>query len=58
MTKRGDDTVMLQERLDSPEYRRDLTLPAELKDVAHVIVNDDLDSTKKKIDTLVTETLN
>ncbi len=58
MTKRGDDTVMLQERLDSPEYRRDLTLPVELNDVAHVIVNDDLDSTKKKIDTLVTETLN
>ncbi|KRL52753.1 hypothetical protein [Furfurilactobacillus rossiae] len=58
MTKRGDDTVMLQERLDSPEYRRDLTLPAELKNVAHVIVNDDLDSTKKKIDTLVTEILN
>ncbi|GKT02710.1 AAA family ATPase [Furfurilactobacillus sp. WILCCON 0119] len=53
MTRRGDDTVMLQERLDSPEYRRDLTLPAALADVAHVIVNDDLESTKQKIDALV-----
>ncbi|GEK29216.1 guanylate kinase [Furfurilactobacillus siliginis] len=55
MTKRGDDTLMLQQRVDSPEYRRDLTLPKALQDVAHVIVNDDLETTKVKIDALVSE---
>lgn len=54
MTKRGDDSTMLKERLDSPEYRRDLTLPSALEHVAHVIVNDNLATTKVKIDDIVT----
>ncbi len=58
MTNRGDGTTMLKRRVDSPEYRRDLTLPDELTNVAHVIVNDDLESTKLKIDTLVSDIIN
>lgn len=40
LAKRGDLSTAVKQRVASAEYRRDLTLPAQLEDVAHVLVND------------------
>ncbi|KRL95028.1 guanylate kinase [Limosilactobacillus equigenerosi] len=53
LTKRGDDQASIQSRITSREFQRDLTLPAALKDIAHVIVNDDWDETKQQLTALV-----
>ncbi|WP_390406148.1 AAA family ATPase [Lacticaseibacillus jixiensis] len=47
---RGDDPAMVQQRLASPEYQRDLLLPDELKATATVIANDDWTVAKHNID--------
>ena len=40
MTLRGDKLSAIRSRLHSKEYHRDLALPAALKGIAHVVVND------------------
>ncbi len=50
---RGDAPKAVDARLASPEFRRDLKLPDQLKPFAHVIVNDDWAETKQKLDALV-----
>ncbi|QBO36510.1 guanylate kinase [Periweissella cryptocerci] len=53
LVQRGDEQARIAKRLASADYVRDLVLPADLVGVAHVIVNDDLTATKRKIDELV-----
>ncbi|KRN28181.1 Gmk, Guanylate kinase [Lactobacillus selangorensis] len=55
MLQRGDAQQMVAERLASPEYRRDLALPAPLKPYAHVIVNDDRTTARQQIDAIVVQ---
>ncbi|WP_057741697.1 guanylate kinase [Limosilactobacillus secaliphilus] len=50
---RGDRQAAIHSRLHSAEYQRDLTLPDELAGKAHVIVNDDWQVTREKIDQLM-----
>lgn len=50
---RGDAPEMVTHRLASPEYRRDLTLPAELRDFATVVANDDWATARLAIDEFV-----
>ena len=47
---RGDEPNMVAARLKSPEYKRDLTLPDELKPFATVIKNDRWDEARQQID--------
>ena len=47
---RGDDPAMVAARLKSPEYKRDLTLPDELKPFATVIKNDSWDEAREQVD--------
>lgn len=49
MLMRGDNEQLVEQRLNSNEYQRDLHLPAALKPYAHVIVNDDWQQTKAKL---------
>lgn len=53
MIDRGDAPVAVEARLHSPEYRRDLKLPAELVPVAHIIHNDTWVEAKQEIDRLL-----
>lgn len=50
---RGDRQIRVKQRIESPEYNRDLALPKELQGVAHVVVNDDWQKTQQIIDGLV-----
>ncbi|OAU77324.1 guanylate kinase [Lacticaseibacillus rhamnosus] len=47
---RGDEPNMVAARLKSPEYKRDLNLPDELKPFATVIKNDRWDEARQQID--------
>lgn len=47
---RGDDPKMVDARLASPEYKRDLQLPAALRPYAQVIQNDDWPQAQVAID--------
>ncbi len=47
---RGDQPEMVEARLQSPEYKRDLQLPPALAPYAHVIVNDDWAAAQAQID--------
>lgn len=53
MLKRGDDINIINQRLISNEYKRDLEVPDELKESAVVFENNDLKSTKQKLDQLI-----
>ena len=53
MLSRGDDQQLVNQRLESTEYQRDLHLPAALKPYAHVIVNDNWQQTKLKLDQIM-----
>ena len=50
---RGDMKAAISSRLNSNEYRRDLTLPRQLKGRAHVIVNDNWKRTTKALDRIM-----
>ena len=58
LKKRGDDTEMVQKRIASEEYQRDLQLPQELKGKAHVILNDHWENARKQIDGIMQELTN
>ena len=51
--KRGDDAEMVEKRLASEEYQRDLQLPTALRGKAHVILNDQWEDARKQIDEIV-----
>ncbi|MGN1279378.1 MAG: guanylate kinase [Limosilactobacillus sp.] len=57
MTQRGDQRSAITSRLSSKEYRRDLKLPAELAGIAHVITNDQWETTCRQLDQLVSKSL-
>ena len=57
MTLRGDKLSAIRSRLHSKEYHRDLALPAALKGIAHVVVNDQWKNTKQQIDIIVRQIL-
>lgn len=50
---RGDQVEMIQSRIKSKEYKRDLTLPDSLIDVATVVQNDDWAKTETVLDQLI-----
>ncbi|GMA70129.1 guanylate kinase [Leuconostoc litchii] len=52
---RGDDPLIVKQRIDSPEFLRDVTLPRELKNVAYELANDDWAKTKVHLDLLVSD---
>lgn len=52
--QRGDQAAMIEARIKSEEYQRDLALPAELAGVAKVIENDNWDTTKAILDQFMT----
>lgn len=53
LSRRGDKTRALKQRIASEEYQRDLRLPPSLAHTAHLIVNDDWQKTRQKLDQLV-----
>ena len=53
LLKRGDSKKEVEVRMHSKEFLRDLTLSHALKKYAHIIVNDDWDTTKKRVDEIV-----
>lgn len=53
LLKRGDNVDAVEQRLKSPEYKRDLHLPEQLKSDAIEIANDDWQLARSKIDNLV-----
>lgn len=57
MLKRGDDINIINQRLVSDEYERDLKVPLELRKDAIIFENNDLSSTEKKLDDLVSKYL-
>lgn len=50
---RGDREEMVTQRLASPEYSRDLTLPVELRGCATIIVNDDWVLAQNRVDSFI-----
>lgn len=50
LLKRGDDPIKIKERLSGSELN---TLPNDLKNYAHVLINDNLTETKNTLDALV-----
>ncbi|WP_125982214.1 guanylate kinase [Loigolactobacillus iwatensis] len=55
LSRRGDSSKMIAQRLASQEYRRDLIIPTALKKAAHVIINDDWQQAKQQTDHLMTQ---
>lgn len=53
MQGRGDNAEMVEKRIKSQEYNRDLQMPYELKGKAYEVVNKDWDKTQAKIDEIV-----
>ena len=52
---RGDDPLVVEQRIASPEFLRDVTLPKELKNVPYELANDDWAKTKVRLDLLVND---
>lgn len=50
---RGDQLEMIQSRIKSKEYSRDLTLPEDLKGIATVLQNDDWAKTQERLAAIV-----
>jgi len=57
LEKRGDDVSLIEQRMNSAEYQRDLAILPALKKKAYVVMNDDWDEAKKAIDAIVQETI-
>lgn len=55
LSHRGDDEQMMAQRLASPEYRRDLTMPTALQGKAIQLNNDDWQQTQLKLDGLMAD---
>lgn len=53
LAQRGDDPAAIQSRINSAEFKRDLTLPDQLTDRAYVINNEDWNTTRLQLDRLV-----
>lgn len=49
MQGRGDNAEMVEKRIKSQEYNRDLQMPYELKGKAYEVVNKDWDKTRKRL---------
>ncbi|UQS84344.1 guanylate kinase [Bombilactobacillus thymidiniphilus] len=50
---RGDQRNLIQQRLRSVEFQRDLQVPAALKYVAQVLVNDDWNQLQRQLDAII-----
>lgn len=55
LKSRGDLKKAISSRLKSNEYKRDLSLPKELRGYAHVVVNDNWQLTTRQIDRIVSK---
>lgn len=58
LVERGDEPIEILKRINSREFKRDLQLSEELKKYAHILVNDNLGETERKIDKLVNKLRN
>ena len=50
LASRGDSSELIKKRLESQEAKRDLKLPQELHQKAHLLLNDDWEQTKHYLD--------
>lgn len=57
LVKRGDQQQMIQQRLSSREYKRDLQLPPALVDRAQVIVNEKWSQTQHRLDQIIKQVM-
>lgn len=57
LVKRGDQRQMIQQRLSSREYKRDLQLPAALSGKAQIVVNDKWSQTQQQVDQIIRQTM-
>ncbi|ADG40498.1 MULTISPECIES: guanylate kinase [Leuconostoc] len=55
---RGDDPTAVKQRVSSPEFLRDVTLPTALQHIAYELENDDWSRTKVRLDLLVNDIMN
>ncbi|KAA9265256.1 guanylate kinase [Lactobacillus jensenii] len=55
LVERGDEPTEILKRINSREFKRDLQLSDSLKKYAHVLVNDNLEETQRKIDKIITK---
>lgn len=55
LIERGDDPAEIKKRLNSPEFKRDLTLRPELVKDAHLLDNNNWDDTKKALDEIISK---
>ena len=55
---RGDDPTAIKQRVESPEFLRDVTLPPDLQNVAYELDNEDWSKTKVRLDLLVNDVMN
>lgn len=53
MIKRGDDIKRVNQRICSNEYKRDIEIPDNLKNVATIIENNDWKKAQNKVDELI-----
>ncbi|NVY97169.1 guanylate kinase [Lactobacillus sp. DCY120] len=53
LAQRGDDPVVIQARLQSSEFQRDLQLPADLRARAQIVNNEDWIKTSQQIDQII-----
>lgn len=53
MIKRGDDIERVNQRICSNEYKRDIEIPDNLKDVATIIENNDWQKAQNQVDELI-----
>lgn len=53
MIKRGDDIERVNQRISSNEYKRDIEIPDNLKDVATIIENNDWQKAQNQVDELI-----
>ena len=53
LQSRGDDPTRLKKRIASDEFKRDLTIPDELKGKSYEIINKDIKITKKMVDNVI-----
>ncbi|MDR3240829.1 MAG: guanylate kinase [Lactobacillaceae bacterium] len=58
LIERGDNAAMIEKRLHSAEFARDLNVPEPLQGIAHVVLNDEWSDTKHEIDQIIQDVIN
>ncbi|CCI82485.1 guanylate kinase [Lactobacillus hominis] len=58
LVKRGDDPAEIEKRLNSAEFKRDLSLRPELEKNAHILKNNNWQETKSSLDKIISSLRN